>query len=103
MRPTVNPSRPRRDRLPDRRLRALPLPRVSPGRPLGRVAQARVEGAVSLAYQIAWWYARRRAPDVPGDELIAEALYGLTYAAGLFDEARRVPFGAYAALVIQHR
>jgi RNA polymerase sigma factor (sigma-70 family) len=72
-------------------------------RPLDSVARARVEGAVPLAYQMAWRYARRRAPDVPVDELIAEALYGLTYAAGLFDEARGVPFGAYAALVIRHR
>jgi RNA polymerase sigma factor (sigma-70 family) len=72
-------------------------------RPLDPVARARVEGAIPLAYRLAWRWARQRAPGVPPDELIAEALYGLTYAAGMFDETRGVPFPAYAALVIRHR
>jgi RNA polymerase sigma factor (sigma-70 family) len=56
-----------------------------------------------LAYRLAWRTHRQHARDVPVDELIAEALYGLTYAAGLFDQTRRVPFVAYAALVLRHR
>lgn len=83
-----------------RRLRSLPGSRV---RPLDPGGQARVEACTPLAYRLAWRYARQQARDVPPDELIAEALYGLTYAAGMFDEARRVPFAAYAALVIRHR
>ena len=43
------------------------------------------------------------ARDVPADELISEALFGLTYAAGRYDEDRHVPFGAYANMVIRHR
>jgi RNA polymerase sigma factor (sigma-70 family) len=72
-------------------------------RPLDPAAQARVEGSVALAYRLAWQCLRQHARDVPADELIAEALYGLTYAAALFDETRRVPFVAYATLVIRHR
>lgn len=96
-----------------RRLRALlPVRRVirrvrtkppSRARRLDALGRARVEAFTSLAYRLAWYYARQRARDVPPDELIAEALYGLTYAAGMFDEARRVPFAAYATLVIRHR
>lgn len=83
--------------------RPAPPWRLSGGRPLDSVGQARVEACVPLAYQLAWSHARQRALDVPPDELIAEALYGLTYAAGKFDRTRRVPFGAYATLVIRHR
>jgi RNA polymerase sigma factor (sigma-70 family) len=83
-----------------RPLRPKPVSRVRALDPLG---QARVEAFTSLAYRLAWNYARRRARDVPPDELIAEALYGLTYAAGMFDETRRVPFAAFATLAIRHR
>jgi RNA polymerase sigma factor (sigma-70 family) len=76
---------------------------VSRARPLDPVGQARVEAFTPLAYRLAWHYARQRARDVPPDELIAEALYGLTYAAGMFDESRHVPFGAYATMAIRHR
>ena len=65
--------------------------------------QRRVQTYSPLAYQLAWKFARHSARDVPADELISEALFGLTYAAGLFDESRGVPFGAYATLVIRHR
>ena len=103
MRPITKRSRLRGHRFRDRRLRPLPLPPGSLQRPLDPVAQSRVVGAIGLAYQLALRYARQRAPDVPTDELIGEALYGLTYAAGMYDETRGVPFGAYAALVIRHR
>src|SRR5262245_11288173 len=90
-------------RLPDRRLRSLPLPPGAMRRPLDPVAQARVEEAVPLAYRLAWRMHRQHARDVPVDELIAEALYALTYAAAMFDEARQVPFEPYAVLTIRHR
>lgn len=94
----------RRPRPTVRRRTFRPLrPRVSRARPLDPVGQARVEANTPLAYRLAWYYARQRARDVPPDELIAEALYGLTYAAGMFDETRRVPFPAYATLAIRHR
>jgi RNA polymerase sigma factor (sigma-70 family) len=64
--------------------------------------QERVEECMALAYRLAWRFARN-ARDVPMDELIGEALYGLTYASGLFDAARAVPFAAYATLVVRHR
>ena len=72
-------------------------------RPLDAVGQERAEAYCPLAYQLAWRFARRYARDMPADELIAEALYALTYAAGMFDEKRQVPFGAYANMVIKHR
>jgi RNA polymerase sigma factor (sigma-70 family) len=37
------------------------------------------------------------------DDLCGEALYGLCYAASLYDEATSVPFPAYATMVIKHR
>lgn len=95
----------RRSTVAARRSYHRPAPpwRPSRARPLDSLGQARVEACLPLAYQLAWSYARQRARDVPPDELIAEALYGLTYAAGMFDRTRRVPFGAYATLVIRHR
>lgn len=71
--------------------------------PLDEAGQKRVEEHTWLAYQLAWRFARRNARDLPADELISEALYGLTYASGLFKEERGVPFGAYARIVIRHR
>ena len=72
-------------------------------RPLDVPAQERAVAFTHLAYQLAWWFARNTARDVPADELISEALFGLTYAAGRYDEDRHVPFGAYANMVIRHR
>jgi RNA polymerase sigma factor (sigma-70 family) len=71
--------------------------------PLDAAGRSRAEAYCPLAYQLAWRFARRYARDMPVDELIAEALYALTYAAGIFDEKREVPFGAYANMVIKHR
>ena len=105
MRPTADPTRPCRARPTVRRRvwqPAKPRP-AAPVRPLDALGRARVEAFAPLAYRLAWQYARHHARDVPPDELIAEALYGLTYAAGLFDEGRQVPFGAYATLVVRHR
>jgi RNA polymerase sigma factor (sigma-70 family) len=84
------------------------LERPAPPKPTAKVhaldasGRARVEECITLAYRLAWHYARN-SRDVPPDELIAEALYGLTYASGLFDESRGVPFPAYATLVVRHR
>jgi RNA polymerase sigma factor (sigma-70 family) len=105
MRAIADPSRPRRAPATSRRIACRPVrPRpASRARPLDPVGRARVEAFAPLAYRLAWYYARQRARDVPADELIAEALYGLTYAAGMFDDRRRVPFPAYAVLVIRHR
>lgn len=105
MRSTTTPSQSPRVLAPSRRGRARPTgsSRRRPGPVLDPLDRALVEQHQSLAYRLAWYYARNRARDVPADELIAEALYGLTYAAGLFCESRRVPFPAYATLVIRHR
>ena len=103
MRSNANSARPlratKRTRWVNRPLQSKPIPVV---RALDAVGQARVEEFVIVAYRVAWRFARTTR-DVPMEELIAEALYGLTYASGLFDEARGVPFGAYAAVVIRHR
>lgn len=72
-------------------------------RPLNAAGQERVEAHTWLAYQLAWQFARRRPVDLPVDELIAEAFYGLTYASALFKEEFGVPFGAYARIAIRHR
>src|SRR4051812_2961880 len=104
MRAIADPSRPRRALSTPRRVVRPPRPKpISRAHPLDPVGRARVEAFAPLAYRLAWYYARQRARDVPADELIAEALYGLTYAAGMFDDRRRVPFPAYAVLVIRHR
>jgi RNA polymerase sigma factor (sigma-70 family) len=76
--------------------------RRPPTRPLDAAGRERVAQYVALAYQQAWKVARI-ARDIPADELTAEALYGLTYASSLYDPERRVPFGAYATMVIRHR
>jgi RNA polymerase sigma factor (sigma-70 family) len=104
MRSTVDTSRRPRALVTARRIaRPLRPKPISRARPLDSLGQARVEAFTTLAYRLAWYYARQRARDVPPDELIAEALYGLTYAAGMFDESRRVPFAAYATMAIRHR
>src|SRR5918994_440129 len=103
----------RRIQRPSRPLRFLPLrtpPRTAAGffpphRPAARLTadgRRRVETYRLLACRVAWRFARRNARDVPTDELVAEALYALTYAAGLYDANRDVPFGAYASRVIRH-
>jgi RNA polymerase sigma factor (sigma-70 family) len=72
-------------------------------RPLDEAGQQRVEAHAWIAYQLAYRFARRHAPGMPLDDLIAEAFYGLTYAASLFEPERGVPFGAYATMVVRHR
>jgi RNA polymerase sigma factor (sigma-70 family) len=93
-----------------RRIRPLP-PRVlrpvdeppSDVRSLDPIGQRRVQTSSPIAYQIARAFRRHRARDIPCDELIGEALYGLTYAAGMYDEDRGVPFSSYATQVVRHR
>jgi RNA polymerase sigma factor (sigma-70 family) len=92
------PYRPR----PPRVLRPLRLGPPARVRPLDAAGQRRVRTFCTLAYRIAWQYARQ-ARDVPPEELLGEALYGLTYAASMFEEHRGVPFAAYATLVVRHR
>jgi RNA polymerase sigma factor (sigma-70 family) len=72
-------------------------------RPLDAAARARVAESLPLAYYQAGKAARGRGRRVPLDELTAEALYALTYAASRFDPARAIPFAAYASIVIRHR
>jgi RNA polymerase sigma factor (sigma-70 family) len=79
-----------------------PAPIGEGGCPLDAAGQERVEEFTWLAYRLAWTFARHYARDMPIDELISEALFSLTYASGLFDESRGVPFSAYASLVIRH-
>lgn len=106
MRATVHV--PRRSRAPYRPrppqiLRPLRLGPPARVRPLDAAGQRRVRTFCKLAYRIAWQYARHQARDVPPEELVGEALYGLTYAASMFKEDRGVPFAAYATLVVRHR
>lgn len=77
-------------------------PRSGPRR-LSPAAQELVTAHTWIAYRMAWRFARRHARDVPADELIADALYGLTYAASMFRTCHNVPFGAYATMVVRHR
>jgi RNA polymerase sigma factor (sigma-70 family) len=88
--------------LPPRVLRPVddPLPGV---RSLDAIGQRRVQTFSPIAYQMARAFRRHRARDIPCDELIGEALCGLTYAAGMYDEDRGVPFSLYASQVVRHR
>jgi RNA polymerase sigma factor (sigma-70 family) len=56
----------------------------------------------SEACRLAWCFAHFHANDVPVEELVGEALCALTYASSRYEEARDIPFGAYATLVIRH-
>jgi RNA polymerase sigma factor (sigma-70 family) len=98
----ARPDRAAMRRPPYRRPASKPLAPTAPPRPLDADRQALAEANLPLAYGVSWDY-RRRAPWVPADELIAEAFYSLTYAAGRFDPATGVPFPAYARLAIRHR
>jgi RNA polymerase sigma factor (sigma-70 family) len=85
-------------------LRKLPRKRAGRGiHRLDRAGRERVEAYTWLARQLAWQFARTQSRDIPADELIAEALFGLAYASSLFQEERGVPFGAYVRMVIRHR
>src|SRR5947209_4346348 len=104
MRPNADHPRRRRVHSPTRRTRTGRRDeRRTMARPLDPDGQALVEAFRTLAYRLGWYFARARATDVPPDELIAEAFYALTYAAGMFRQAKGVPFGAYATMVIRHR
>ncbi|HJZ92185.1 MAG TPA: sigma-70 family RNA polymerase sigma factor [Gemmataceae bacterium] len=78
-------------------------PRATRVPPLDAAARGRAATHTPLARRLAWRFAQCAARDVPADELLSEALYGLTYAAGHYDPGRGVPFPAYATLVIRHR
>lgn len=72
-------------------------------RPLDHQRQQWVVEHVTLSYRLAWRFARQRGRMLPADELIAEALFALTYAASMYQPQREVPFRIYATLVIRHR
>jgi RNA polymerase sigma factor (sigma-70 family) len=72
-------------------------------RPLDAVAWGRIERHLHLVEALAWQQFRRCRRTVPLEELIGDAQLALAYAAGLFDEGKGVPFGAYATMVIRHR
>ncbi|MCE9533142.1 MAG: sigma-70 family RNA polymerase sigma factor [Planctomycetes bacterium] len=71
--------------------------------PLNGSAKELAESHVVLARRLAWRQFRNCSHTVPLEDLRGEALYGLVYAAGMFDPTRGVPFGAYATLAITHR
>lgn len=71
--------------------------------PLDDTAQELARTHLGLANRLAWKQYQNCARTVPLDELRGEALYGLVYAAGMFDPGRNVPFAAYASLAITHR
>jgi RNA polymerase sigma factor (sigma-70 family) len=72
-------------------------------RPLDHLQQQRALDHWKLAQRLAWKYFESSAHAAPLDELRGEALYALVYAAGMFDDTRGVPFGAYATMAISHR
>ena len=79
---------------------------ASCGKTLSRLddlKQQRAMEHLTLARRLAWKYFQSSSRSVPLDELRGEALYALVYAAGMFDEKRGVPFGAYATMAISHR
>jgi RNA polymerase sigma factor (sigma-70 family) len=71
--------------------------------PMDETARERAESHLTLARRLAWKQFLRCAKAVPLDELRGEALHALCYAAGMFDDSRGVPFGAYATMAIRHR
>jgi RNA polymerase sigma factor (sigma-70 family) len=71
--------------------------------PLNAPQQALATDYLTLAYHLAWRFARRHARDVPADELVSESMFALVRAASAFDPARDVPFGAYATLCIKRQ
>ena len=78
---------------------------MKPGRvrPLDAAGRERAAAHFGLARRLAWAFFRKSANRASYDDLRAEALFALTYAASMFEEDRGVPFGAYAVMVIRHR
>jgi RNA polymerase sigma factor (sigma-70 family) len=72
-------------------------------RELDEAGRGLAESHLHLVEPLAWEQYRRCQGAVPLDDLRGEAQFALVYAAGLYDAARGVPFGAYATLVIRHR
>ncbi len=72
-------------------------------RPLNEHSQELARTHQDLARRLAWKQHLHCGRSMPLDELRGEALYGLVYAAGMFDPSRGVPFGAYATMAIKHR
>ncbi len=72
-------------------------------RRLDEAACERAQAHLHLADALAWRQYRRCGQLVPLEELLGEARFALVYAAGLYDERKGVPFGAYVTMVIRHR
>ena len=85
---------------PNERADSPPAP-VSMARPLTAEGQLLVTENIKLAYKMAWAFHRKSR--VPADESIAEACFGLVYAAGLYDSSRGVPFAAFALMVVVNK
>jgi len=81
----------------------LPPAVAQASRPLCESARKLASENLDIAEQMARWQFRRCHRMVPLDELISESMFGLVYAAGMFDPSRSVPFGTYARLAIRHR
>jgi RNA polymerase sigma factor (sigma-70 family) len=82
-----------------------PPPPQEVGKPpagLDAAGRQRLHDYLDLADCLARTQFRRCGRKVPLDELAGEARLALVYAAGLFDEGRGVPFGAYVTMVVRH-
>jgi RNA polymerase sigma factor (sigma-70 family) len=71
--------------------------------PIIQACQERAQGHLHLVRLLAREAYRRCGRTVPLEELLGEAGFALSDAAGRYDAARNVPFGAYATMVIRHR
>lgn len=71
--------------------------------PLDDLQRRRALEQMTLAHKLAWKYFQSCSRTVPLDDLYGEAQYALVYAAGMFNDTRGVPFGAYATMAISHR
>ena len=71
--------------------------------PLDEIQQQYARSHLTLARSLAWRQFQSCARTMPLDELNGEAMYALAYAAGMFDQERGVPFGAFATMAITHR
>lgn len=69
-------------------------------KPLDAERQGLVAGMLVDVRRLASAYWRRYAQDVPREELTAEAMVGLVYAASRFDSSRGVKFEIWAKLVV---
>jgi RNA polymerase sigma factor (sigma-70 family) len=70
--------------------------------PLDSIRRQWAADLIDLARRHAWTFHRRHARNIPAEDLIAEALYALCYAASKFEPGHGVPIEAYAVMVVRH-